>query len=1648
MADIFWSQLRMDDGSMPGPDDVIVVDSDDRLIFDATSPVTIQGLVVYGEFTAEDTGRAYDLTTDWAVVAGDGTFRLGTPEDPYESAFTLTLAGKDDRNDVDLRDYPDACETSGGCPVTGGASCDCEHTDANGHNAHQVIENNNAYLMAMGAGASIEIHTDDAAKTSWTQLGATAEAGSTTLTLAEATGWQPGDTIVIASTDFNADQAETFEIVSVADGGREVTLDRPLEHMHYGEIDRYDDPDGDVHRLDMRAEVGLLSRDVRIQGDIDYDPSRALNEQADQYGGHTMVMHGGEMYLSGVELAFMGQAGTLGRYPAHWHESGDVSGQYIKDSSVHHSFNKGITVHNTQNALVQDNVVFETISHNYYLEQNDTYDNALIDNLGINARDVGRFGTIRGANDDNPSNFYTPNGDNTWIGNHAAGSDDKGFYFSLTRGGTRNFDIFEDNAAHSTDGRAFYLNHAGLIQDGNPNGSAAQPQKVDPWVVDGFTTYKSDGVYVRGIEGTFANSAFAEMGSNARFRLNQTIEDSLIVGRSANLGNPETREERDAGRSLPNGDDSFQGFQLYDGPGALDNVMFDGFYAEKDGAIELSNAIHKSASFGLSGITWGDAVTEENKLSIGGGGNAIGNDSWARGLVDVDGSVTGTPGAMIYQLSNDRDGSTHFNAGETYEVFEEWGAIVTYGQQSATLRIDRNGTDASNTGNNAGNPLDDASVTRSDGAFAENLRNQIPLFDGYSYALDYRRLEQDDFRLYLHDADWGQSFILNLGPVPAGSSFTVDDPYSSAARPAREVSSLEMLEASPDTAVYRAPNGEVTIKLVAEMAHGYLWPQPGVTYNNALHSGVTVLVDTSADLDLAALSFDDPTPQDRLGPPPYAEDQEPGDTDPTPPPNRAPEAGDDTAALPHAGTARVAVLENDTDPDGDALEITAVRAPDGLAAEIDGDSIRVTAEAGFSGTAEIRYDIADGRGGTDRGEIAVTVAERPNEAPVARDDTAGTEAGTPVTVAVLANDADADGDALTVSLVGTPTGGTAEIDGANRIVFTPAEGFTGEASLDYRLRDGAGGSDRATVTITVSAVEAPNTVPNARNDSVTLASGASATVDVLANDRDDDGDPLVITAIAPGDGVSAEIVEGGIAIAADPGFSGEASLLYTVSDGQGGTDEARLAVTVEAPEAPDTPDDPEPPETPEDPAPQDPAQITLALIDAASDTPMGTLEDGQTITLTPEELGTLSIEAFAGSPDVESMVFTLSTGFTQVENRVPYALFGGSRTDYVGGLDEAGSYSLTVSAYSENRGAGTMLGTQTIAFELVEEGPDPAPDPAPDLTPELSDQLVTLAAGMAGRSITLSASDFGTDPEGEALVIDSVTQPANGSVAIAPDGSTLTYTPSASFAGLEVIDVALSEAGSAGESRASATLSIDVEALAMPDFDFALHYTDGGQERIAALEDGMVLPLGALDDRPVSIVAETDAAFDGSVRLTLGDASRIENHEPYALFGDMAGDLHGGMAMEAGSYEVTYAVFAGKDGEGALLGTGALGFAVEPPILEAALYTTASQMDAKVMALIDGSTIDASDLVGHGRLSIGFTATTDAPEIGSVRLRYDGGEQVENVTPYALFGNIGDNFRGGTQFEPGLHEIDVAVFADRNAGGELLETFVFEFEVA
>ncbi|MEL6522026.1 MAG: hypothetical protein AAFQ66_13745, partial [Pseudomonadota bacterium] len=83
-----------------------------------------------------------------------------------------------------------------------------------------VIENNNAYLMAMGEGSRIEIHAADREKESWTQLETTAEAGSSQLVLQEETGWEVGDRIAIASTSNDFEEAEEFTILAISADGK------------------------------------------------------------------------------------------------------------------------------------------------------------------------------------------------------------------------------------------------------------------------------------------------------------------------------------------------------------------------------------------------------------------------------------------------------------------------------------------------------------------------------------------------------------------------------------------------------------------------------------------------------------------------------------------------------------------------------------------------------------------------------------------------------------------------------------------------------------------------------------------------------------------------------------------------------------------------------------------------------------------------------------------------------------------------------------------------------------------------------------------------------------------------------------------------------------------------------------------------------------------------------------------------------------------------------------------------------------------------------------------------------------------------------------------------------------------------------------
>jgi hypothetical protein len=100
---------------------------------------------------------------------------------------------------------------------------------------------------------------------------------------------------------------------------------------------------------------------------------------------------------------------------------------------------------------------------------------------------------------------------------------------------------------------------------------------------------------------------------------------------------------------------------------------------------------------------------------------------------------------------------------------------------------------------------------------------------------------------------------------------------------------------------------------------------------------------------------------------------------------------------------------------------------------------------------------------------AIVLAAYPNNPPVANDDSASTRRNKSVTINVLANDTDPDpGTLFFVSISSAPSNGTATVNANMTVKYTPNQGFTGTDSFKYLLEDGAGGSDTATVTVTVN----------------------------------------------------------------------------------------------------------------------------------------------------------------------------------------------------------------------------------------------------------------------------------------------------------------------------------------------------------------------------------------------------------------------------------------------------------------------------------------------------------------------------------------------------------------------------------------------------
>lgn len=287
--------------------------------------------------------------------------------------------------------------------------------------------------------------------------------------------------------------------------------------------------------------------------------------------------------------------------------------------------------------------------------------------------------------------------------------------------------------------------------------------------------------------------------------------------------------------------------------------------------------------------------------------------------------------------------------------------------------------------------------------------------------------------------------------------------------------------------------------------------------------------------------------------------------------NNPPVAVGDTASMYAPAELRLDPRTNDSDPDGDALTITAatLTPPQGGTVTVDGGTeLVIKSTAGFTGHLTVTYTLADGKGGQAEGTVDVTVlGPAPNKAPVTKPDAATVRVGKSVTVAVLDNDTDPDGDALTLSAVAKPSAGKVAISGA-KIVYT-AGSKAGKVVVTYTVKDTKGATAQGTLTVTVEAPP-PNHAPVAKDDTATVQAGSTVKVAVLANDSDPDGDALKLSKVAkPSKGTAA--IKGSKVSYKAGSKAGTVRITYTVKDARGATDKGILTVTVTAKPKPPTP---------------------------------------------------------------------------------------------------------------------------------------------------------------------------------------------------------------------------------------------------------------------------------------------------------------------------------------------------------------------------------------------------------------------------------------------------------------------------------------------
>ncbi len=555
--------------------------------------------------------------------------------------------------------------------------------------------------------------------------------------------------------------------------------------------------------------------------------------------------------------------------------------------------------------------------------------------------------------------------------------------------------------------------------------------------------------------------------------------------------------------------------------------------------------------------------------------------------------------------------------------------------------------------------------------------------------------------------------------------------------------------------------------------------------------------------------------------------------------NAAPEADDDALATA-ADTALVVsvaddLLGNDSDADGDTLFLTGFTQPANGTLLDNGDgTLTYTPDAGFSGDDSFTYTISDGTD-TATATVTVTVADAANTPPGAQDDTAATAPATPVTIDVLANDGDLDGDALAITSVSDPANGTAVIDdngtptdtSDDRIVYTPDSG-SGTSTVTVLSASFDGGADGFTYQDDLFRGTSRGAFASGEFDSNGGQSGGGLEVTVGGiNNTDitngmsggwttsftlDKAGPVTLTfkyrAVMDSDYESDEFVE--VLAAVDGtlvGQGGSDAIARLTGNGNGGPD-------------------------------MDTGWVTVTL-------DLGTLSAGT---------HTLAL----GGYNNKKTYFNESTDFRFDDVEVTVTE---SDPDFTG----TDTFTYTVSD-------GTDTDTATVTVTVAD---------AVNTPPVAADDS---AATPAGTPVAIDVLANDSDADGDTLTVTSVSDPANGTAVIddngTPDDPTddrIVYTPDA---GAGQVTVEVLAAGFDGGAEGFTYQDDLFRGTSRPDYASGSHGGSAGQQG-----GGLEVELGGVDGRDITDGMSggwtTTFTLDQAGPATLTFSYRLEMSERY-----------------------------------------------------------------------------------------------------------------------------------------------------------------------